>query len=216
MEMKKNSYQKKSLLFPPIESDHIQSIRVDKESYRYITPYKTALETVEIIESHIKSIIIPRLGETTSIDQLVITDMTAGVGGNCIPFAQHFKYVNAIDIDPTRVRYLGFNNNLYGLKNMNIYLGDSVSMLLDDDMIRQDIIFIDPPWGGDSYKEQTNMRLQLGTKDIEDIVSQIFLQGKAVLVCIKLPTNYDFEYLRSKFNNVVLHEQRKMYLVLIS
>lgn len=213
--MKKN-YQRKSLLFPPLPQEKVNFIKVDKESYKFITPYKTASEIINIISEHIEKMNIPRINSLLSKNsQIVMTDMTAGVGGNCIPFAQHFKYINAIEIDQTRVKYLEDNVKLYELKNVNIYLGNSINYIIDDNSLGQDIIFIDPPWGGDSYKEQDNIKLSLGDYGIEDIIEKIFEQDKAVLVCLKLPTNYDFEYLKSRFSNVILHELRKMYLILI-
>lgn len=130
----------------------------------------------------------------TRMKHLVITEMTAGVGGNVLNFAKYFKYINAIEIDTRRYNYLNNNIDLYGYDNVNCYNDNSLHILIEKDDIVQDIIFFDPPWGGKDYKLFSNLRLQFGEYSIEN-VCRILLQRKYnKMIVLKLPNNYDLNY----------------------
>lgn len=96
-----------------------------------------------------------------------ITDMTSCVGGNVISFSRFFKEVNAIEIDPLRFSFLKHNTEeVVGAKNVNFINGNAVELLLGNTSetneagasggggvsLKQDILFMDPPWGGLDYK----------------------------------------------------------------
>jgi 16S rRNA G966 N2-methylase RsmD len=76
-------------------------------------------------------------------------DSTAGMGGNTIHFSKFFRKVIAIDIDNLHFNVLKNNVEALSLKNTELY-HDSFLNHLDKKI---DILFFDPPWGGNSYKK---------------------------------------------------------------
>jgi len=125
----------------------------------------------------------------------VITEMTAGVGGNVLNFAKYFKYVNAIEIDPIRYNYLDKNIILYDFENVNCYNEDSINFLIDKNDIVQDILFFDPPWGGKDYKLFSNLKLTFGPYSIENVCKLLFQKKYNKMIIMKLPNNYDFNFM---------------------
>ena len=117
--------------------------------------------------------------------QLVITEMTAGVGGNILNFAKYFKYVNAIELDQLRYKYLSKNVQLYELNNVNCYQDDSIHLLLENNDLVQDIIFFDSPWGGKNYKLYANLRLTFGNFSVENICQMLFQRDHNKMIVLK-------------------------------
>lgn len=215
----------RKLLFPPISEEKIYQLSIDDDSIKYITYPLCAQEISNIIMNNLMDFPCPSKGiseysmsdldistqlnkddepkwKEKSLDkrmnQLVITEMTAGVGGNILNFANYFKYVNAIEIDPIRYNYLKKNVSLYGFTNVNCYNDNSIKMLVENDDIVQDIIFVDPPWGGKDYKIHHNLRLSFGDYSIENICKILFQKARNKMIALKLPNNYDFDYLKNE------------------
>ncbi len=107
------------------------------------------------------------------------------------------------------------NINIYKLNNvicLNLNCLDIIFTL------KQDVIFIDPPWGGHEYKDKQNLRLNLGNIGIEKL-SNMFLNNKICnYVILKLPTNYDLNYLRNTIDEdkrIIINKLNKMLLIII-
>lgn len=206
----RNLFCIKKLIFSPISDDKIPKLMIDDESIKYITFASAAQKISNIIMNSLNNFPCP-LPEremewrhkklVKKMAQLVITDMTSGVGGNVLNFARYFKYVNAIEID--RKRYIFLNNNVqvYGFDNVNCYYGDSVQLLIEKDDLVQDIVFMDPPWGGRDYKLHHNLRLKLSNHPIEHICNLLFMKERNKMVVLKLPNNYDFDFLYGELRN---------------
>src|ERR1700678_3664873 len=99
-----NIIKLKQLIFPPISNDKLNKLMIDNESIRYITFTQSAYEITNVVMNNLYDFPCPdpaklRQWNTVTFDkkmeELVITDMTAGVGGNVLNFANYFKYVNA-------------------------------------------------------------------------------------------------------------------------
>jgi 16S rRNA G966 N2-methylase RsmD len=196
----------KRKIFPDISEDRLNKLLIDEESIKYIT-FKSDAEDIS-------QIIIKNLEEKA--DEYVISDMTAGVGGNVLNFAKYFKYVNAIEINRERYNYLNNNIYQYDLINVNTYNYDSYNLLIEQDEIRQDIVFFDPPWGGSSYKDYDSLRLTFADKSIEDICLKL-LEKNNKLIVLKLPKNYDFNYLKEKLSDhtVIIYQLDRIGIVTI-
>ena len=202
---KKNSFFVKKCIFPPIANDKIPQLMIDDDSFEYITYFDFAQQITNIIMNNLSNFPNPNVGHddkqwySKSLEKkmknLVITEMTAGVGGNVLNFAFYFKYVNAIEIDKIRFDCLNKNIETYEFDNINSYHDDSIKLLVNNDDIVQDIIFFDPPWGGKSYKKFYNLRLYFGNYTIENICKKLFCRPRNKLIVLKLPNNYDFDYL---------------------
>lgn len=198
-----NRYNKLVKIFPYIEN--INDLQIDEESFLFITNKDVANNISDIIIKNLKC--DPNL--------LIITDATAGVGGNTLSFAKKFKNVNAIEISESRYKYLCNNLNIYNIKNVNTYNCNCLDILTD---LNHDIIFIDPPWGGKIYKNFTKLKLTLSDMQIEDIINDLFTKSLDTLkaIVLKMPKNYDLEY----FNNIVKYQKKiicldKMLIILV-
>jgi 16S rRNA G966 N2-methylase RsmD len=223
------SYQynnkKKSLhhLFAPLPTTKkYTDLQIENDFLTIMTPYKTAREMNQIIITSLHKIKLDRiddwevLSNNERASKSVITDMTAGVGGNVIAFSKAFQYVNAIEIDPFRYDQLKYNVKQYELLNINIYNGNSLDYVIKDNMLNQDILYMDPPWGGDDYHQEELITLKISDENIETIINNIFNKKRAQMIVLKLPSNYDMEYFKKHVNRTYdLHELRKMNLIII-
>ena len=121
-------------------------------------------------------------------DEIVITDGTSGIGGNTLAFANVFKKVNAIEWD--MIQYEALKNNVaeYQLKNVKCYFGNCLRII---PMLNQHIIFLDPPWGGKSYKKEKELNLDIGGIPIIHIINSWRNRCKKLqMVVVKIPKNF--------------------------
>lgn len=214
-------------IFPQLKNQNDYSkLKIDEESLTYITIREIADLTSKIICHHlIKFNINPQ--------KVKIIDYTAGVGGNILSFSKYFNKVYAIELDKKRYEYLINNVDVYECKNV-LCINDSSITFHDKFLveINPNIIFVDPPWGGNGYKENESLRLKLGDVPIEELVINIFsklyneiiknekltfeVNNKKIykqnifhnkFVILKLPKNYDIEYFYEtiKKNNIPNH-----------
>lgn len=144
--------------------------------------------------------------------QIVITDATAGVGGNTISFEKHFCKVNAVENDLLRYNYLVNNMKVYNATSTVFFNEDYVSIHLD---LEQDVVFLDPPWGGPEYKNQDNIRITLSAVSIETIVNNLIQNKKMAIVVLKLPLNYDYEFFDTCFPTNEKHQNKNMNIVIV-
>ena len=205
----RNVLSLKRLIFPPIADDKLCQLLIDDESIKFITFASSAQEITNIIMNNLSDFPCPDSNNAEKwkekplnrkMKHLVISDMTAGVGGNVLNFANYFKYVNAIEIDNIRYNYLNKNIKLYNHNNVNCYNADSLNLLVEKDDIAQDIIFFDPPWGGKNYKSYSTLRLLFGEYSIENVCKILFQRpppsrSHNKMIIMKLPNNYDFDYM---------------------
>ena len=129
-----------------------------------------------------------------------------------LSFANHFRFVNGIEIDNLRESFLRNNVKAYKLRNVSTYCEDSLKMLYK---LKQDVIFIDPPWGGKSYKEYEKLSLKLSGKSLEDICNE-HLQSVKMIV-LKLPLNYDLEsfYYSVSSTRMYVYELKRMFVLVV-
>jgi 16S rRNA G966 N2-methylase RsmD len=216
----------KKIMFPPICNDLLSSVMIDNDSIKFITYHSTAeIMTKNLIDCLTNYPCPPeiKLDEWTGYtskqkcSHLVITEMTAGVGGNVLNFAKYFKYINAIEINKARFDYLNINVKLYSLQNVNTYNVDSMKLLIEQNELIQDIIFFDPPWGGKDYKSHTSMRLSFMDISIEDICIKLFQKNRIKIIVLKLPNNYDFDFFKEelKLYDIVKYTLDRLTMIVI-
>lgn len=89
----------------------------------------------------------------------IVIDAFAGVGGNAIQFAKMCHHVVAIDKDPNKVALAFHNAKIYGVEDyIDFIVGDFLQLA---PLLKGDIVFLSPPWGGPSYKEKESFTLDL-------------------------------------------------------
>jgi len=127
-----------------------------------------------------------------SSHEIVITDCTAGIGGDTISFSFLFKQVNAIEILDDQFQLLSYNRDKIQslcssvaerIKLYNCNFFEIISLLT------QDVIYIDPPWGGIGYKDNPKLKIYIGDDELKEVAKK--LVKLAVPVFIKLPLNAD-------------------------
>jgi 16S rRNA G966 N2-methylase RsmD len=199
-------------LFPYLENEeNAKYLQIDNDSMHYISLKEYAEKITKIIINQLYKM-------KQDPKKCIITDGTAGVGGNTISFCKSFKKVNAIEIDEIRVQYLQNNLQIYNLKNIVTYNGDCTSVLknIDD----HDIIFLDPIWGKD-YKKFKNLKLEIGMYSIEDLCIDLMNPNKMrkipKIIIYKLPKNYDIVYFYKKINkkSIYYYDLQKMIILVI-
>ena len=103
--------------------------------------------------------------------------------------------------------------------------------------INPSVIFMDPPWGGSNYKSNENLLLKLGSVGIEELIiditqkfSNYYLEiiktnpkektnnYNNKFIILKLPKNYDIEYLYNylKNNNKTKNYNISSYLYILN
>ena len=224
-------------IFPILKKfDNYSKIKIDEESFSYITIREISDTISKIICYHI-------LEYNLNPQKIIIADYTSGVGGNVLSFCKFFKYIYAIELDKTRSEYLSNNIDVYGFKNVKV-INKCAIEYNNENMINDNpnVIFIDPPWGGIGYKNNDTLTLKLGQIQIEDLIIDITNQfsnyyNKITLnnlkeksnnynnkfIILKLPKNYDIEYFynhikkNNNFNNynitICLYILNKMFIV---
>jgi len=140
------------------------------------------------------------LAFSTKGENSVITDGTACVGGNTCMFAEDFKSVIACENDDERFDMLC--NNLEALKvreKVQPMKGDYTTL---HDKIKQDMIFLDPPWGGTDYRSRDKVICLLNTINVGELTTSIRKCDPDVhVIILKLPCNYDMEDLVEKIGS---------------
>ena len=120
-------------------------------------------------------------------DKITITDATSNVGSDTIMLAKHFHHVNGIELSEKQFPVLEHNVNTYGLQNITLHNGDSITLI---PQIIQDVIYIDAPWTGRDYKKHKQMKLYLSDMELSEIYNRFIQYAK--LIIFKVPINYDF------------------------
>ena len=145
--------------------------------------------------------------------EIILTDATANVGSDSINLSYNLKKVNAIEIDEINYKALVNNINVLKVRNIETFNSDSNKII---STLKQDIIYVDAPWGGRDYKTKKKLDLYLG--DIN--ISQFYLNNRkhAKLFIFKVPYNYNLD-LMQEVAKVNVHKFMKngklSYLLLV-
>ncbi|CAH0518156.1 unnamed protein product [Peronospora belbahrii] len=143
---------------------------------------------------------------------LVVTDGTACVGGNVLSFCDFFMHVNAIENDSTRVQMLRHNLQVLKKTNVTCMHANYLDVMLE---LQQDVVFLDPPWGGPEYKDLNKVDLFLADVPLHEICTR--LQSSTKCIVLKVPSNFDdVKFSRYVPGNVIIRRDfKKMHLVLL-
>ena len=106
--------------------------------------------------------IINNLGHSEQYikENLSITDGTSGLGGDTIYFSKYFKIVNAVEIDNIHFNILKHNlQTILNIKNIKYYNHDYNTIY---DKLINNVVYLDPPWGGKNISKIKDLMLNLG------------------------------------------------------
>jgi predicted RNA methylase len=196
-------------LFPYLDDKlKILQLKIDEESLRYISLKEYANKISNIMCFHLKDL-------KENIRTMTLTDATAGVGGNTISFAIKcpVKKIYAVEIDKMRAAYLKNNVNIYNLKNVEIINDNYLNI---SQKLNNDIVFIDPPWGGYDYKDHKMLKLSLSNVPIEKICKDL-MNSKTKMIILKLPGNFDIMHFYGELSNynIYYYDLTKMMILVI-
>jgi hypothetical protein len=203
-------------LFPYLKNiDDINKLLIDDDSIHYISSREYADKISNIIKTHmIKLEILP--------NNVIISDATAGVGGDTISFSKIFKYVYAMEIDKKRSEYLKNNINIYGCTNIKI-INDSCDNILFQ-INNHHVVFIDPPWepnNSGSYKQFEKLTLPFCGIGLEEFCNGLNngenMSRVPELIVLKLPKNYDIGYFYDKIigRKIYYYDLNKMIIIVL-
>lgn len=216
--MEQNNIKSKNIktilrLFPYLENKELwNKLQIDDDSIHYISIREYAEKISNIIKTHMFNLnFMP--------NEIIITDATAGVGGDSISFAKNFKHVYAIERDNIRANYLKNNTTVYNCNNVTIFNDNCLHIIpqIND----HNVIFVDPPWGGIDYKKYSDLRLVLDTESIENLclkwMDQTYMKKIPELIVLKLPKNYDISYFYQTVKNkkIYYYDLKKMIILVI-
>jgi predicted RNA methylase len=185
---RKKNYFNINHYFKPTMGVDETNLRLTNVSIYSTTPWKESDFIARSIDNQMRQI-KKNAGVVYDRSSVVITDATANIGGNTIGFyLKGFGQVNAVEIDPLTCDILKNNLQVYGYSPDTVYCADYLEIY---DQLSQDVVFMDPPWGGPDYKQAKSLDLYLGNTNIIDICKSIMSQDKAKLIALKIPINYN-------------------------
>lgn len=133
----------------------------------------------------------------------VITDATASIGSDSIKFSKVGKFVNSVEINPKVYQML--ENNISKIGNIRSYNCDYTDCYNN---IKQDIIYMDPPWGGKDYKKEKYVDLVMGKYQLHEFLPKIKKCAKYIF--LKVPLNYNLNLLKDfKKEHYIIYKKNK-------
>ncbi len=200
------------VFFPAIPGINMSKLQMAPNSAYSITKPKDAKLIEQFINKHIGG------------KNLAILDGTANVGGDVINFGlnPNVARVVAIEINPDTFAMLENNIRVYGLeKKIQAIHGNSLDIIGKcADGEHFDILFLDAPWGGTSYKAQKFLDLEMSGKKLADVVSMAQKCRNIDNIILKIPFNYNLYQLirQSEFHTIVIEKIKTLkgfYMILL-
>jgi precorrin-6B methylase 2 len=198
--------------FPDIPGINMSKLQMAPNSAYSITKPKDAKQIEQFINKHIGG------------KNLAILDGTANVGGDVINFGlnPNVARVVAIEINPETFAMLENNIRVYGLaEKIRAIQGNSLDIIGKcADGEHFDILFLDAPWGGTSYKTQKFLDLEMSGKKLADVVSMAQKCRNIDNIILKIPFNYNLYQLirQSEFHTIVIEKIKTVkgfYMILL-
>ena len=198
--------------FPAIPGIDMSKLQMAPNSAYSITKPKDAKQIEQFINKHIGG------------KNLAILDGTANVGGDVINFGlnPNVARVVAIEINPETFAMLENNIRIFKLeKKIQAIHGNSLDIIGKcADGEHFDILFLDAPWGGTSYKAHKFLDLEMSGKKLADVVTMAQKCRNIDNIILKIPFNYNlFQLIRqSEFHTIVIEKIKTVkgfYMILL-
>jgi precorrin-6B methylase 2 len=198
--------------FPAIPGINMSKLQMAPNSAYSITKPKDAKQIEQFINKHMGG------------KNLAILDGTANVGGDVINFGlnPNVARVVAIEINPETFAMLENNIRVYGFaEKIQAIQGNSLDIIGKcADGEHFDILFLDAPWGGTSYKAQKFLDLEISGKKLADVVKMAQKCRNIDNIILKIPFNYNlFQLIRqSEFHTIVIEKIKTVkgfYMILL-
>lgn len=155
---------------------------------------------INIYTTKSQAIQINKIIKLYSTPEYVITDANACIGGNSYYFLKDFKRVNLVEPNFDNFNILKINTN-YQKNSFNCSY-NWIKFIL-----KQDIVYFDPPWGGTDYKSKKKIDLYLDDINIIDIINDIYNYTR--IVALKIPNNFNTLRIQNNFWNFKIYNITK-------
>ena len=201
-----NFFSKEDIL---LSKNNNKTLQITDKGLYSITKSNDAIWITNLILKFIKN-------ETTLHPKnTTIIDSTSGIGGNSINFAKYFNKVNSVEINEIHYNVLKNNINALNIKNINIYHNNFLN-LINANKLHGDIFFIDPPWGGKSYKSFKYFFLKIGKLPLINVLN-ILYENKFKYVVLKAPYNLNISLLvgSTKYDNINIYKNLKKNMLIV-
>lgn len=181
------------LYYPAINDKISNKLQMTNVGLYSISKPDATLEIINLIKKKIAF-------KNLNTKDLIITDGTAGLGGDTIAFAKEFKVVNSVEIQKIHHNAIKHNAQLFNLDNIN-HINDDYTKVYDK--LVNNVIFLDSPWGGTSYlSDKKTELLMFGTSlKFNDFIKNCLKINKDIMIFIKCPINYSVEQLDNDLYN---------------
>lgn len=157
-----------------------------------------------------------------------IVDATAHIGVDSIHMSNVFPLARLQSYEIVPTIYNALVKNIGAFKKQNTispHLGD-ITLWDPTTSESVDLLYVDPPWGGDDYKNvnQLNLYLQAEgaepneTKNINNLIDKWINSTNVHYVILKAPSNFDKSYLLNKYSikeKPVLNQAKRLAYTLL-
>lgn len=196
-------------LFPLEEGIDRSKALVTMESRSVMTSPEEADGLTRIVETRLSALLTGR-----APSRMTITDATAHVGGNTLSFSRVFGRVNAVEVSSVYHECLVHNVRLYKRDNVSCFLGDYTDRAFIG-TLKQDAVFIDPPWGGVGYRMHKRISLALSNTSLTSIITTL-MGGHTRMVVVKAPLTFDLPLLIGHPPLSLLIQERRLSVEVLS
>lgn len=177
---KKNSplYQKSNKIYFPKQFHHI-NLQIRPETPMVCSRPEASNVLTNIVSSLCENI-------------LLLVDATAHVGCDTLALASMFQNSTVVSIekDTEIFAVLKHNVSLCDLSNVTVVNDDFLNYIQNENLTI-DVLYIDAPWGGTSYKSKNTLSLFINDIELSVLIKQYCKNSR--LVVLKVPVNFDFE-----------------------
>lgn len=136
-----------------------------------------------------------------------IVDCTAHIGCDAINFQSLFRCeVIAIDINREALECMQRNIQKYSIPSKYQLIEGDVVEWIEKYGEKADLYYFDPPWGGKDYINKDKIQLVLSDRDIGDVVSLVKDRELTKNICIKVPSNFDFDHFNDKIETYDVYD----------
>jgi 16S rRNA G966 N2-methylase RsmD len=181
----------KSRIFPTNNINNLKNLRITDIALFSTTPPD---------QSEFICQLLIKIYGINNLNKMTITDANGCIGGNSYCFIKFLKMVNFVEISDLHMKIFKYNLNILYPKCKNIqFYTDNYANNGVYDKIQQDIIFLDPPWGGPEYYKKKTLDLYYTTSNgnqisVSDLIKN-HLKSLARTIIMKVPYNFNIEKL---------------------
>lgn len=149
------------------------------------------------------------------MNNTVIIDGTAGIGGNTISFAKQFHKVISVELNKVHYDVLENNVNVLKMKNVDMIHGSIMESYKRFHINREDaIFFMDPPWGGKRYKNFKHFVMKMGNTLIYHFIEDLYKAGYPMVV-LKAPLNLNINMIVGNVSYTSFRIVKEKFMMLL-